>query len=57
MTEEQLDELYTRVCRTMTAAGEENTELYLARLVLLLMHEIDDSKRIERALAAAAEGL
>jgi len=41
----------------MTNAGEEKTELYLARLVLLLMHEIDDPQRIKRALEAAAEGL
>ena len=57
MTEEDLDELYTRACRAMTGVGEANTELYLARLVLLLMHEIDEPQRITRALAAAEEGL
>jgi hypothetical protein len=57
MTEEELDELYTQACRAMTTAGEEKTELYLARLVLLLMHEIDDPQRIQRALAAAGEDL
>jgi len=57
MTDEDLDELYTQACRAMTNAGEEKTELYLARLVLLLMHEIDDPQRIKRALEAAAEGL
>ena len=57
MTDEDLDELYTQACRAMTSAGEEKSELYLARLVLLLMHEIDDPQRIKRALEAAAEGL
>ena len=57
MTEEDLDELYTQTCRAMTSAGADKTELYLARLVLLLMHEIDEPQRIRRALAAAGEGL
>ena len=57
MTEEDLDELYTQCCRAMTAAGADQIELYLARLVLLLMHEIDEPQRIRRALAAAGEGL
>ena len=56
MTEEDLDELYTQCCRAMTGAGVDKTELYLARLVLLLMHEIDEPQRIRRALAAAGEG-
>ena len=57
MTDEDLDELYTQACRAMTSAGAEKTELYLARLVLLLMREIDDPRRIKRALEAAAEDL
>ena len=57
MTEEDLDELYTQTCRAMTSAGADKSELFLERLVLLLMHEIDEPQRIRRALAAAGEGL
>lgn len=57
MTEEDLDELYTQTCRAMTSAGANKSELFLARLVLLLMREIDEPQRIRRALAAAGEGL
>lgn len=55
MTDEQLDAAYTDVCRALTDAGEASTERFLARLVLLLMHEVDDPARIARAVAAARE--
>lgn len=55
MNEEQLDEVYTLTCRAMTDAGADKTELFLGRLVLLLMHEVDDVERIKRAIAAASE--
>jgi len=54
---EQVDELYTQTCHAMTRAGEANTELFLSRLVLLLMHEVDEPERIGRAIAEAGEGL
>jgi len=41
----------------MTDAGQAKTELFLSRLVLLLMHEIDEPERIRRAIAQAGEGL
>jgi hypothetical protein len=54
MTEQDLDELYTQLCRRIEAAGEGRGELYLARLALLLMGEVGDRARIERAIIAAA---
>jgi hypothetical protein len=57
MTAEELDQLYTQACYAMTDAGAEKTELFLSRLVLLLMHEIDEAPRIARAIAQAREGL
>lgn len=57
MNAEELDELYTQACHAMTHAGQAKTELFLSRLVLLLMHEIDDPQRIRRAIAEAGEGL
>lgn len=53
MTDEQLDAVYTATCRALTGAGPERGEVFLARLALLLMHEVDDPARIERAIAAA----
>ena len=57
MNDRQLDELYTQTCHAMTAAGKAKTELFLARLVLLLMHELDDPARIRGAIEAAARGI
>ena len=54
---DQLDEVYTRACHTMTGLGEKNTELFLARLTLLLMKEVGDSARILRAIDAARDGM
>lgn len=53
LTPEQLDELYTRLCYRMARAGEEATPQILARLALLLMHEVGDAGRIDRAIDEA----
>jgi hypothetical protein len=53
MTDEELDAAYTDACRALTEAGEARGELFLARLALALMHELDDPARIARAVAAA----
>jgi hypothetical protein len=58
MTDEELDAAYTEVCRALTDEGEAGgagAERFLTRLVLLLMHEVDDPARISRAVAAARE--
>ena len=57
MNEQQLDEVYTETCNAVTAAGEANSELFLARLTLLLMKELDDPARIRAAITAAREDL
>jgi hypothetical protein len=54
MTEQQLDELYTETSHAMTALGESKAQLFLARLCLLLMHELGDSERARRAIVQAA---
>ncbi len=53
MTDHDLDEVYTRLCRSIDAAGAGNHESYLARLALLLIGEIDDRARVEQAIDAA----
>ena len=57
MTEIDLDEVYTELCYRMSEAGDDCTVDVLARLALLLMHEVDDAVRIRRAVDAALEGI
>jgi hypothetical protein len=57
MTESELDDLYTQLCRTMTDLGEARAPLFLARLALLALDEIDDTAAAGRLIAAASEGL
>ena len=53
LTDQELDEVYTQACYTMTEVGEGRTPLLLARLTLLLMKEVGDSARIRSAIEAA----
>ena len=53
LTDQELDEVYTQACYTMTEIGEARTPLYLARLALLLMKEVGDARRIQTAIEAA----
>jgi hypothetical protein len=57
MSEEELDVLYTQTCRALTSVGPEHSELFFARLTLLLMHEVGDFERVRAAIAAASETL
>lgn len=53
MTDQELDDAYTATCRTLAEVGEERSRLYLARLALLLMLELDDPAAIQRAITQA----
>jgi Protein of unknown function (DUF2783) len=53
LSDQELDEVYTQACYSMTEVGEAKTPLFLARLALLLMKEVGDAKRIRSASAAA----
>jgi hypothetical protein len=53
LTPQDLDDLYTELCRSMTEAGDDALQGILARLVLLLMHEVDDAAAIRRAIKDA----
>lgn len=50
---DDLDDLYTRACDVMTELGEERTELFLARLTLLLIKQVGDRDRVIAAIEAA----
>jgi len=54
---DELDEVYTRACYVMTELGAAKTEMFLARLTLLLMKEVGDAARIQAAISAAQEGM
>ena len=52
-----LDTAYTSLCRTMTAVGEAQAPILLARFALLAIVEIADAGRLRRLIAAATEDL
>jgi hypothetical protein len=53
LTDQELDDVYTRACHAMTELGEANERLFLARLALLLMREVGDAERIRATIEAA----
>ncbi len=57
MTEIELDEVYTEFCYRLSEVGDAKLADVLARMVLLLMHEVGDAARIHQAIDAALEGL
>jgi len=57
MNDHDLDALYTTLCRTLTAAGQAQAPLVLARFTLLAMTHIADRPAIERMIDAAADGV
>ncbi len=52
---QDLDDLYTELCYRMARAGEAVTPQILARLTLLLIHEVGDPERIRLAIRAACK--
>jgi hypothetical protein len=56
LTDQELDEAYTRTCYAMTELGEAKQPLFLARLALLLMKEVGDAGRVRAAIEAACAG-
>lgn len=57
MTDIELDNLYTELCRTMGSVGEQRAPLLLARFALLAMGAIDNAAVIQALLCDAANGL
>ena len=57
MNNADLDDAYTQLCRTMTALGQAQAPLYLARFALLAMTQIADRATIERMIEDAAADL
>ena len=57
MNASDLDAIYTLLCRTMTAVGEERSPLFLARFALLAIDRLGDAELVRELTLAAAEGL
>ena len=53
MTDSDLDVVYTTLCKTLTTEGEAQAPLYLARLALLCMTELNDAQRALSLIEAA----
>lgn len=53
MTDSDLDLVYTSLCKTLTTAGESQAPLYLARLAMLCITELDNPRRALSLIEAA----
>ncbi|HEY2020191.1 hypothetical protein [Paraburkholderia sp.] len=53
MTDSDLDLVYTTLCNTLTNQGEAQAPLYLARLALLCLTDMDDPRRALSLIEAA----
>ena len=57
MTEAELDEIYGRLCESLTAAGEAAAPLILARFALLAMVALGDAGRVRELIAEACSSV
>lgn len=55
MNDQELDRVYTLLCQTLSAEGQENTAQVLSRFALLAMLEINDAGKIEKLISRAAQ--
>ncbi|TDY21676.1 hypothetical protein B0G81_1905 [Paraburkholderia sp. BL6665CI2N2] len=53
MTDSDLDLVYTTLCKTLTNEGEAQALLYLARLAMLCLTELDNPQRALSLIEAA----
>ncbi|ACD19740.1 hypothetical protein [Paraburkholderia phytofirmans] len=53
MTDSDLDLVYTTLCKTLTNEGEAQAPLYLARLAMLCLTELDNPRRALSLIEAA----
>ena len=57
MTDSDLDNVYTRLCKAMTHVGEANTPLFLARFAMLAIDTIDNPAIALNLIDDASEGM
>jgi hypothetical protein len=46
LNSESLDKVYSELCKQLESAGQENAQLYLARLCLLALSNLDEAKAL-----------
>ncbi len=56
-SEDARDQVYTELCRAITAAGTAGETLYLARLALLLIERLQSRETALAAIAEATDGM
>lgn len=56
MNDSELDAVYTRLCKTMTELGVDQSPLFLARFALLAIVELGDPALALRLVDDAAAG-
>lgn len=57
MNHEDLENTYATLALAIDKVGEENSALFLAKLVMLLAHKNGDAADVERCIAQAAASL
>lgn len=57
MTAAELEDTYTALADQIDALGPEKSELFLAKLALLLAHKIGDAGEVGRCIKDAADGI
>ncbi|MFK5977357.1 MAG: DUF2783 domain-containing protein [Rhizobiaceae bacterium] len=57
MKHSDLEIIYEVLAQKLDDVGEENVDLYLAKLVLLLSHQIGDAAPVLEAIESAAQSL
>lgn len=57
MTDNELDIVYTRLCKTMTELGEAHAPLFLARFALLSIDRIGDADTVLQLVDDARDGI
>jgi len=56
MTKDEIEDLYNLLCNRLTQAGEENTNMVLARLTMLLLQNMTDAAQAASLIEEAAQG-
>ena len=57
LTDTELDAVYTQFCHQMTAVGEAEAPLFMARFALLAMRRIGDAPAVQQLIAQAAQDM
>lgn len=57
MNHEDLEATYTALALKIDEVGEEQSELFLAKLVMLLAHNNGNAKEVQTCIDGAAESL